>query len=867
MTPSPITALHTHFHNVFAAWGNTVGIFKRGRLAASIELKEYLTSEGDVKSISLFGEYLCVSTSAAVYIYKVNPKEPSINPEYFTTLRIPKSFGNIRLIIHPQTYLNKLAVIADTTILLYNIRTGRLLFTSEEFDSPITSVECSPVLDVIGVGTLSGDVHLYHLRQGRIMFTLNAGERITTMSFRTDGQPILGVGTAGGNLLFYHLDLKKRIHIVRDAHREAAGGVSCIKFFNGQPIFVTNGGDNFLSEYVFDPTVIYSNTQQSKESANAAITSPPRLLRSRGGHSLPPTHITFTDEEAHFLLSVSKDQSLWSFSLRKDAQNHQFSQNEKRVDAKTGKRKAGLIGSMKEKFPEITSLAYQSNKLDRWDSVLTAHKGETFARTWDARRGKVGAFRLESSDGGLVKTVSISGCGNFGFVGSSRGGVAVYNMQSGILRKKFAGHTQSVTGIAIDNVNKTMITTSLDGLLKFYDFKSGKLTHRIKLGSSATLLKLHTGSDLVAVALDDLTILVVDIQTKKTVRVLKGHSNRITSFDYSPDGRWIISAALDSTIRTWDLPTGGCIDIVKVDNLVTCLKMSPNGDWLATTHVNGVGISMWTNRSQFNKISTSIITEEDIEKGVPKIALPNAGGENGANIIEGALDNNNNENEEGDFSNGTTYKTMDSLSDDLITLSLEPRSKFNTLIHLDTIKLRNKAKEAPKKPEKAPFFLSVGNDEKKSAAKEELTARALMPKVGESLKSESEFTRLLREYTTNSTTDASISFIKYLEKLSPSATDLEIRSLSTFPPLTELIGFVNAMTDTLERRVNFELVQAWMAMLLRVHGDVILDMATQKVPELGEALSVWEKVQNTEAQRLDKISRYCSGVINFLRTA
>lgn len=869
-TPSPITAFHTHFHYVFAAWDNTIGIFKRGKLETSIILEDYSTSEGEIKSISLFGEYLCASTSGAVYIYKVNSKVPSDSPEFYTTLRIPKSFGNIKTIIHPQTYLNKIVIVADATILLYNIRTGRLLFTSEEFDSPITAIECSPVLDVLGIGTSSGEISLYHLRQGRTLFTLNAGDRVTTMSFRTDGHPLLGVGTAGGNILFYHLDTKKRIHIIRDAHTEASGGVSAIKFFSGQPIFVTNGGDNYLSEYVFDPTVVYSNTQKDATSANSAITSPPRLLRSRGGHSLPPTQITFTDEEAHHILSVSRDQSLWSFSLRKDAQNHEFSQNEKRTNAKTGLLKSGIMGSMKDKFPEITDIAYQKNKQGRWDNIITAHKDLEYAHTWDGKRGIVGAHRLPTSDNGIVKTVAISECGNFGFVGSSLGGIAIYNLQSGLLRKKLAGHSQIVTGIAVDNLNKVIITSSLDGLLKFYNFKTGQLLHRIKLGSSATSLKLHTGSDLLAVTLDNLSIIVIDIQTKKTVRELWGHTNRITTFDFSPDGRWIISAALDSTIRTWDLPTGGCIDVVKVENLVTCLRMSPNGEWLATTHVNGVGISLWTNRSQFKKVSTRVITEEEEEaEGISKIEMPNAGGEGGANIIEGALDNyDEEETEEGVLSSSMTYKTLERLSDDLITLSLVPRSKFNTLTHLDVIKLRNKAKEAPKKPEKAPFFLSVGNEEKKSQTDSNASETdGLKPKVGVSLSSESDFTRLLRFYTSEPTDENAFNFVKLLKSLSPSSTDLEIRSLSTFPPLVEFIGFVDILTNTLNRHADFELIQAWMAMLLRVHGDVILELATSQVPALGEALTNWEDAQTREANRLDKLSRYCSGVLDFLRTA
>lgn len=828
-------------------------------METSFTLENYSTSEGEVKSIALFGEYLCAATSGAVYIYKVDPKEPSDRPEYYTTLRIPKSFGTIKTIVHPQTYLNKIAIVADTVLLLYNVRTGRLLFTSEEFDSPITAVECSPVLDILGIGTAAGDIHLYHLRQGRIIFSLNAGERVTSLTFRTDGHPLLGVGTAAGNLLFYHLDTKKRLHIIRDAHRESAGGVSKIQFFNGQPIFITNGGDNYLSEYVFDPTVIYSNTQKSSDSANAAIASPPRLLRSRGGHSLPPNQIHFTDEESHFLLSVSRDQSLWSFSLRRDAQNHEFSQNEKRTDAKTGKKKSGLLGSMKDKFPEITAIAYQHAKLGRWDNVITAHKDLTYAHTWDAKRGIVGAYRLDTPDGGIVKAVAVSSCGNFGLVGSSLGGVAIYNLQSGMLRKKFAGHSQSVTGITIDNLNRTLITTSLDGQVRFYNFKTGALEHRIALGSSATEMNLHHGSDLLAISLDNLSIVVIDIQTKKTVRELWGHTNRITTFDYSPDGRWIISSALDGTIRTWDLPTGGCIDVVKVDNLVTCLRVSPNGEWLATTHVQGVGINLWTNRSQFTKVSARIITEEEEEAGIATIEMPNAAGEGGANVIEGAYE----DDEEGELNNAMTYKTLNRLSDDLITLSLQPRSKFNTLTHLETIKLRNKAKEPVKKPEKAPFFLSVGNSEKKEKVAE-AESGDMKPKAG-NISSETTFTRLLREFTEdNSKSEA---FIAHLKNLSPSATDLEIRSLSTFPPLTEFIAFIDALTATLERKADFELVQAWMAMLLRVHGDVIMEHASSKVPELGEALLRWESEQAKEATRLEKLSRYCSGVLEFLKTA
>lgn len=951
-TPSPITALYSHFHYVFAAWDSTVGIFKRGKLEATIELDSSVVSTGPIKSIALFGEHLCAATETAVSVFKINPKIPSENPEPYTIISIPKSFGKIKQIVHPHTYLNKVAIVVDTSILLYNVRTGRLLFSSEPTSSPITYIEPSPVLDVIAIGTSSGEIQLYHFKQGRVLFTLNAGERITSISFRTDGTPLLGVGTATGDLLFYHLDTKKRIHVLRSAHREENGGVSSIHFFNGQPIFLTNGGDNKLCEYVFDPSVIKGNDEQAK--ASVASISSPRLLRSRGGHSLPPSFISFTDDEAHFILSASRDQSLWSFSLRKDAQSYEFSQKEKRVV--NGKVRGGILGSMANKLPEITSLTYEKNKQGRWDNILTAHRDGKYAHTWDGKRGIVGPHHLPTTDGGIVKTTYISGCGNFGVIGSSLGGVGVYNLQSGALRKQFVGHTQAITGTVMDSLNTTLLTTSLDGYLKFYDFHKNVLMHKINLGSSATSMLLHQGSDLLAVSLDNLSIVVVDIRTRKVVRELWGHSNRITSFDFSPDGRWIISASLDATIRTWDLPTGGCIDVVKVENnnIVTCLKMSPNGDWLATAHVQGVGINLWTNRSQFRNVNARIITEEDEEKdGIETIEMPNVAGEGGANIIEGALDTNK---DDDDVENLGVYNTIDQLSEELVTLSMLPKSKFNTLTHLEAIKKRNKPTQAPKKPEKLPFFLglptaeidrkgassggplpgntpSLANGGATSDAAEETEANnAIYLRRGEKIEFESEFTRLLRfaseqvasldenRIAEDDNTDAISKFISHLKSLSPSSTDLELRSLRSYAPLTEIIGFIKILNAALQRHRDYELIQAWMTMLLRIHGDVILAHSQKKekkkssavegdsseldsddedelminsksasnalksndneeeeeeeenewnvyLPDLVEALNNWEVEQKKESKRIEELAMYCSGVIDFFKIA
>jgi U3 small nucleolar RNA-associated protein 21 len=101
-------------------------------------------------------------------------------------------------------------------------------------------------------------------------------------------------------------------------------------------------------------------------------------------------------------------------------------------------------------------------------------------------------------------------------------------------------------------------------------------------------------------------------------------------------------------------------------------------------------------------------------------------------------------------------------------------------------------------------------------------------------------------------------FITHLKTLSPSAADLEIRSMSSDG---ELVAFVNALNSRLSQKRDYELVQAWMSVFLRLHVDsILLDS------ELVEALKRWREEQSREVQRLGDLIGYCGGVVGFLRS-
>lgn len=379
-------------------------------------------------------------------------------------------------------------------------------------------------------------------------------------------------------------------------------------------------------------------------------------------------------------------------------------------------------------------------------------------------------------------------------------------------------------------------------------------------------LRYHRNSDLIALACDDGSIRVLDIETKKLVRELwasKSHVQmRTLDYTFSNDGRWIISAASDSTIRVWDLPTGHLIDAMKLPSKCQSVAFSPSGEFLATGLDGEVGIHIWTNRTMFTHVSTRQINDDE----VAVVNAPTASGEGGVAVIETA----NEEQQEIEEADEIAVPVVDQLSKDITTLSLVPKARWQTLLHLDVIRARNKPKEAPKAPEKAPFFLpSVGKQNPIAG----VDNNALVPLDKESTSrinsaqgsrssaatATNQFTRLLVETAEGS---SHVALLAYLSSLHPSAADVAIRTLDTTEPFTEVRTFIEALTKRLQERRDYELVQAWMNVLLRLHGDVMM-----RDEGLMDLLRKWQEEAKRERERISGLVGYSVGVAGWIRSA
>jgi U3 small nucleolar RNA-associated protein 21 len=814
---------------VFAAWGGSdttpgLWVYQRGKKNAELDIPTDLRQP--VRQILIFGTWIVGCCSTRIEVWKSNTYE------HYTTLyttAAPKGGNELTGgISNMPTYLNKIvAGRKDGSVEIWNVSSGKLIYTIMPPTSncgAVTALQPSPALSLLAIAYSEGPLVIHDIRIDKTVIHLDGGESvITSISFRTDDQGagedgrkpgvIATAGPDNGDITFWDLNGGGRVMgILRGAHNPPSdtgatvgGGVSKVEFLAGQPVMITSGLDNSLKSWIFDLTP-YSPI--------------PRILHARSGHAAPVTRLLFlpsdfdgADSGGKWLLSAGKDRSLWGWSLRRDGQSTELSQGNIRKKAK----KLGILANASLanepsatledlKAPEITCIAMSLNRdggmganagtgaiwqkgnnskkptdatasgVTGWESVVTGHRDDKFARTWFWGRKKAGRCAFETGDGGNVRSVAISPCGTFAVIGSETGGVDMFNLQSGLHRQRFPSkltpaqaskfkikqlqeaegvvaprsrfqpglgkHTKAVTGVVVDNLNKHILTCSFDGKVKFWEFSTGNLVDEIDWHPMVAItgMKYHPSNDLIALSCDDLSIRVVDIETKKTIRELWGCKGAINDFCFSNDGRWVIAASKDCVVRVWDLPTGHMIDAIRMETQCTALAFSGTGEFLATTCEGQVGVNIWNNKTLFTHVPTRHISEEEIAE----ILGPTVSGEGGHGPIDGAF-----EDESEDIEDSAPAEYLDQLSSDMMTLSLVPKSRWQTLLHLDLIKQRNKPTEAPKLPEKAPFFLPslekpmpIAAEEKKEAS-ENVSERSRIMKM-DRLASEGPFTVSLR---------------------------------------------------------------------------------------------------------------------------
>ncbi|XP_020958679.1 WD repeat-containing protein 36 isoform X2 [Arachis ipaensis] len=721
-------------------------------------------------------------------------------------------------IMHPDTYLNKVLVGSEQgPMQLWNISTKKKIFEFKGWDSPITCCVSSPALDVVAVGCADGSVHVHNIRYDEelVTFTHSTRGSVTALSFCTDGQPLLASGGSSGVISVWNLEKKRLQSVVREAHDSV---ITSLHFFANEPVLMSSSADNSIKMWIFDTT-----------------DGDPRLLRFRSGHSAPPLCIKFYANGRH-ILSAGQDRAFRLFSVVQDQQSRELSQHNVSRRAKKLKVKEEEI-----KLKPVIAFDCAEIRERDWCNVVTCHMDTAQAYVWRLQNFVLGEHILNPcpENPTPVKACAISACGNFAILGTAGGWIERFNLQSGLPRGAYidmseslrCAHDSEVVGVACDSTNTLMISAGYQGDIKVWDFKERELKSRWEIGSSVVKIVYHRYNDLC----------------------------------FSEDGKWLLSSSMDGSLRIWDVILARQIDAIQVNVPITALSLSPNMDILATAHVDQNGVYLWVNQTMFS--STSTVDSYASGKEVVSVKLPSISSTEHSQVEQ--LDEVVNASQPKDAPHVPSQVNQ---IPDLVTLSLLPKSQWQSLINLDIIKIRNKPIEPPKKPEKAPFFLpsvpSLSGEILFEPGK--LSVEERDGKQMKKTRLDSTSSCFLHLLQSSNVSDNYGAFTDYIKGLSPSTLDMELRMLQIIddnddeqgenrPELVSIKQLMDYFIHELSCRNNFEFLQAVIRLFLKIHGETI-----RQHSHLQEKARKLLDIQCNVWQRVDKMFQSVRCVVGFL---
>jgi WD40 repeat protein len=180
--------------------------------------------------------------------------------------------------------------------------------------------------------------------------------------------------------------------------------------------------------------------------------------------------------------------------------------------------------------------------------------------------------------------------------------IQLWDLSSKTLRRKFLGHRDWVSALAIHPQGEILASSSLDGTIKLWNIRTRELLATLPAGRMTSLAFSPDGSTLASATrlmgswnAPSPSIQFWDIATHQQINQIS--AGMVNAIAFSPNGQYLAAGA--QTTSVWDVSTGNKRYTVNSGDL-NALLFSRDGEWLLTGS-DGVrgedGIQFWDVRS------------------------------------------------------------------------------------------------------------------------------------------------------------------------------------------------------------------------------------------------------------------------------
>jgi len=533
----------------------------------------------------------------------------------------------------------------DSDIRIYDTMTAQLILDLETLGHPLDVATFSHDGTMIVMGDcaeidedtdtcVTGEVVIYEVESGEILQNLSGHtDDVISVAFSPDDSLLLS-GSDDQTARVWDVESGEELHVL-EGHN---GGVVAVDFHPTEPVILTYGirtapmtwdldTGEMLNE--FDQHLI---TGEPNLAVGAALFTPDGenilssfgidlrlwnyetgtlVRRYTGGHTSYVNSLSFDETGEHFVSSAWRENGFffWETDVREPLFRFDAHSDIVNSVALSPNARFAMTGSQDDtaRLWELTNGASIQRFTGSENDIFTvvAHPdGDVIAsagyddvvRIWDIETGENTAvyegatedlwFAIYSPDGGLLAS------------GGKDNTLRIMDSGTGEILHELSGHDNWVTTAAFNSDGTQIASGSNDETVIIWDVETGEQVAcyfgEDCLGESDGQLRdvLFSADDSQLLLGAD-TARLVDIESGETVQQFDGHTNRVNSVAFTPDGEGVLTGSADSTIRLWDIDTGQTLLIFDSHvGQVRSVTYHPDGHHLLSSSADGT-VRLW----------------------------------------------------------------------------------------------------------------------------------------------------------------------------------------------------------------------------------------------------------------------------------
>ena len=191
-----------------------------------------------------------------------------------------------------------------------------------------------------------------------------------------------------------------------------------------------------------------------------------------------------------------------------------------------------------------------------------------------------------------VRSVQFSPDGNYLACGTVDGRIRIFDLIEYKLKASYKGHSDQVISIAYSPNGNYLVSNSWDNHICIYNIESWQIENIVCAnniyGDSGTDISYHPTGEYFATTSNDNSVIIWDNEGNK-LKTITEHSKNINSVDYSSDGKLLITASDDNTIRVKDIsnPLLWNKDQLRHSHNVSKVSFSPDDKMILSSSHDG----------------------------------------------------------------------------------------------------------------------------------------------------------------------------------------------------------------------------------------------------------------------------------------